>query len=158
MRTKVRTVLTTTSVAVVGLVSWSVFPAASTTQAQAPPQHNEGARHDGDMFRTTTRPKAISISDPRLSVDHVRYTPLVDHQSPIEGEQGQTLVLFEGDIILGTEQELEQAAAARVIQQAQAIDPDDPALALTPTEKDQRSAKELKPRRFPITPLQIGQE
>lgn len=148
MRTKTRTTLATTSVAVLGLVVWGGPPDAPVSRAQPPERHKEGGQHGGDMFRTSRRSKTIAISDARLAVDRVRYTPLAGHRSPVEGEQGQTLVLFEGDIILGTEQELEQAATDRVVHQAQAINPDDPALAaLTATQKDTiRRLKAIEPQ------------
>lgn len=129
-----RPTITAAAVSLIVVSGIGVWPAVSPTRAQNPEVHKDAARHGEDMFRSAAKPKTIAVSGPLLAVDRVRYTPLPS-DSPLDDERGQTFVLIEGDIILGTEQFLEQAAAARVIQLAKAIDPNDPALGLSDTQK-----------------------
>jgi hypothetical protein len=68
-----------------------------------------GGDHQSDLFRTAP-PQTIPIDDPRLAVTQIQY-------SPIDGQ-----VVIEGDIILGTEEQLLQAAANRAVDRASEID------------------------------------
>src|SRR4051812_55143 len=102
-----------TVVAVVGITSLGFFDAVPVTRAQAPAEHQPGTKHQHDMFRSAKKARRILYSDPRFNVDQVRYSAF-KNDIPADVKQatpGDTLVILEGDIELGAEEELEQAAA-----------------------------------------------
>lgn len=120
----------------------AVAPAQNQAKAKAaaPAQHDENKPHT-DMFRSVVTPKIIQVRDPRITATQVSYSDVknetpADLQGP-NGDFGKTLVLLEGDIMLGTVEEIEQANLARIEQQARQIDLDDPALkGLTRAERE----------------------
>jgi Astacin (Peptidase family M12A) len=124
-----------TAAATVGLAAVVATDVAPPARAQEPIKHQADEKH-GDMFRSTQKPKTITVGDPRLRVDRVRYTPEKQAVALEQGEPGNTLVLIEGDIVLGTEEELEKQALGALALQAKAINPDDPNLGLDATARE----------------------
>ena len=134
MSMRIGALLSSAAGIMVGLASVAVPDNRSSARAEEPQKHEAGEKH-GDMFRSTDKPRTIVIDDPRLKVNRVRYTPEKRAVALEDGEPGENLVIIEGDILLGTEEELEQKAAIRLALQAQALNPDDPDLGLDDTQK-----------------------
>lgn len=135
------------------LIAWAAVAVPPALPDAARGQHPPGPGPDPDhrhFFYTTSQPKTIPINDARLRVDRIRYTPVGDD------------VVIEGDIVLGTVDEVGQAVVARLSARAAMVNPDDPALQLT--EPQREAIRKLAALHRPDTPpavaakkLEVGQ-
>jgi hypothetical protein len=114
--------------------------AGARAQDPAPAGGDHDAHADHMLFRTATAPAVTPIADPRLRASQIQFTPtdLRGNVLPPGAAPARdaTLVVIEGDIVMGTLGEVQGGVLADVLRQARALAPDDSALdSLSPEQR-----------------------